>query len=108
MAARKVLLIGWDSADWNVASPLIDQGQLPHLEKLVASGVMGNLTSLELGAEPALWTSLATGRRPIDHGVLGYAEVSANGAAARPVTAASRAAPAFWNMLSARGTAAHV
>jgi predicted AlkP superfamily phosphohydrolase/phosphomutase len=107
MAAPRVLLIGWDSADWSVASPLVDQGQLPHLERLISRGVMSNLTSQEPLVDPALWTSLATGRRPGDHRVLGYAEVSTDRASARPVTSASRAAPAIWNMLSSSGIPSH-
>ena len=33
--AKKVLLIGWDAADWKVISPLMDAGHVPTLEKLV-------------------------------------------------------------------------
>ena len=29
---RKVLLIGWDAADWKVASPLIDESKMPILK----------------------------------------------------------------------------
>ena len=40
--AKKVLLIGWDAADWNVINPLMDAGEMPALEKLVNKGVIGN------------------------------------------------------------------
>jgi Tfp pilus assembly protein PilF len=108
MVARKLLLVGWDSADWKIASPLIDRGDLPHLESLVARGVMGNLTSLEPSTSPSLWTSLVTGKRPAGHGVLGFAEINADASASRPVTAASRTSPAIWNILSDQGIASHV
>ena len=29
--AKKVLLIGWDAADWKVIHPLLDAGELPIL-----------------------------------------------------------------------------
>ncbi len=43
---HKVLLIGWDAADWKVITPLLDAGKMPHLEKFVSQGVMGNLATL--------------------------------------------------------------
>ena len=42
----KVLLIGWDGADWEMINPLLDGGELPHLSKVVQSGVIGNLATL--------------------------------------------------------------
>jgi len=32
--ANKVILIGWDAADWKVIHPLLDAGQMPHLARL--------------------------------------------------------------------------
>ena len=32
--AKKVLLIGWDAADWKIINPLLDQGLMPTLENL--------------------------------------------------------------------------
>ena len=42
-APRRVLLVGWDSADWKVITPLMDEGKMPHVQQLVEGGVMGNL-----------------------------------------------------------------
>ena len=64
MAKKKLLLVGWDSADWKIMHPLLDAGQLPGLERLVNTGVSGNLTTLEPQLSPMLWTSIATGKRP--------------------------------------------
>ena len=33
--AKKVLVIGWDAADWKVINPLLDAGLMPTLEKLI-------------------------------------------------------------------------
>ncbi|HSQ08853.1 MAG TPA: hypothetical protein VLM84_14350, partial [Chromatiaceae bacterium] len=33
--ARKVLVIGWDAADWKVIHALTEQGKMPHLAALV-------------------------------------------------------------------------
>ena len=51
---RKVLLIGWDAADWRVISPLMDAGKMPHLQRLVQRGVMGNLATLHPLLSPML------------------------------------------------------
>ena len=32
---KKVLLIGWDAADWKFLNPLIDAGLMPTLKKLI-------------------------------------------------------------------------
>jgi WD40 repeat protein len=39
--ARRVLLIGWDAADWKAINPLLDAGKMPALEQFVNEGVMG-------------------------------------------------------------------
>ena len=31
----KVLLIGWDAADWKVINPLLDAGKMPNLETFI-------------------------------------------------------------------------
>ena len=59
MGKKRVLLIGWDAADWKVIHPLLDQGKMPNLHGLIISGVMGNLASLRPELSPMLWTSSA-------------------------------------------------
>ena len=34
--APKVLLIGWDAADWKVMAPLMDAGRMLHLASLAS------------------------------------------------------------------------
>jgi len=98
--ASRVLLIGWDAADWRVIHPLMDAGKLPALERLVNEGVMANLATLHPVLSPMLWASIATGKRPFKHGVLGFTEPTDDGQAIRPVTNLSRKTKAVWNILS--------
>ena len=107
-ATRKVLLIGWDSADWRVLSPLMDEGLLPTLSSLVNRGVMGNLGTIEPILSPIVWTSIATGKLPHKHGVLGFVEPDPLGGGSRPVGSRTRRVRALWNMLSEAGLATHV
>jgi autotransporter-associated beta strand protein len=71
---RKVLLVGWDAADWKVIQPLLDAGKMPHLARFLGQGVRGNIATLQPALSPTLWTSIATGKRPYKHGILGFSE----------------------------------
>ncbi|HVU24522.1 MAG TPA: alkaline phosphatase family protein [Opitutus sp.] len=101
--SRKVLLVGWDSADWKVINPLLDAGKLPHLEQLVNGGVIGNLATLYPILSPMLWTSIGTGKRPFKHGIHGFAEPDPHTGGVRPITNLSRQTKAVWNILSQSG-----
>ena len=105
---KRVLLIGWDGADWKVAGPLMDAGKMPHLQALVERGVMGNLATLSPALSPMLWTSIATGKRPFKHGVLGFTEPHPQGGGIRPVSNLSRKTRALWNMLHLKGKTSNV
>lgn len=106
--AKKVLLIGWDAADWKVINPLLDQGLMPTLEDFVNHGVMGNIATLRPILSPMLWNSIATGKRADKHGILGFMEPDPQTGGVRPVTSTSRKVRALWNILSAQGKKAHV
>ncbi len=106
--AKKVLLIGWDAADWKVITPLLDSGQMPHLAKFVEGGVMGNISTLQPVLSPMLWNSVATGMYADRHGILGFTEVDAASGLVRPVTSTSRKVKALWNILGQEGRRTHV
>ena len=71
----KVLLIGWDAADWSLLQSLLDRGQMPRLERLLATAVVSRLPPLRPFNSAALWTTVATGVRAFAHGVLTPQEV---------------------------------
>jgi tetratricopeptide (TPR) repeat protein len=106
--AKKVLLVGWDSADWRVINPLLDAGKLPHLQQIVERGVCGNLATLWPDYSPMLWTSISTGKRPYKHGVLGFVEPDPGGNGVRPITNLGRKTKAVWNILTQQGLSSHV
>ena len=99
----RVLLVGWDAADWQVIHPLLDAGRMPHLQRLVEGGAMGNLQSLAPMLSPILWTSIATGKRAYAHGVHGFIEPTPDRAGVRPVGTRTRICKALWNILSQCG-----
>jgi predicted AlkP superfamily phosphohydrolase/phosphomutase len=87
---NKVLLIGWDAADWKVIHELMDAGKMPTLQRMVNEGTMGNLRTLNPPLSPMLWTSIATGKRPYKHGIYGFTEPQPNGNGVQPMTNISR------------------
>lgn len=108
MSKQKVLLIGWDAADWKAINPIMDQGQMPTLQKLVEEGVAGKLLTIDPPYSPMIWSSIATGKRPYKHGIHGFTEVAPDGKSVRPVMSTSRKVKALWNILSQRGYKTHV
>lgn len=100
MPKPKVLLIGWDAADWDVINPLMESGQMPALKRLVENGMSGKLATLEPVFSPMLWSSIATGKLADKHGVLGFTEPDYSSGSVRPVSNHSRKTAAIWNILS--------
>ena len=97
---RKVLVIGWDAADWRVINPMLEEDKLPNLRAFMDDGVSGNISTLNPALSPMLWTSIATGKRPFNHGIHGFSEPTADGKGIQPITNASRRCKAIWNMLN--------
>jgi tetratricopeptide (TPR) repeat protein/arylsulfatase A-like enzyme len=101
--SRKVLLIGWDAADWKVIMPLIDAGKMPNLARLIEQGICANIATLQPVLSPMLWTSIATGKRAYKHGIHGFSEPDPVTGGIRPVTNLSRKTKAVWNILNQSG-----
>ena len=97
---KKVLVIGWDAADWKAIHPLMDAGKMPNLQKLVERGAMGRCATLHPPLSPMLWTSIATGKRPFKHGIHGFSEPTPDGRGVRPITNLSRTTKTIWNILN--------
>ncbi|HEY1769957.1 MAG TPA: alkaline phosphatase family protein [Chthoniobacterales bacterium] len=105
---RKVLLIGWDAADWEHITPLLEEGLMPTLDALINRGVMGNLATLQPILSPMLWNSIATGKLADKHGIHGFIEPDPVNGGARPYTSTSRKCKALWNILSQSGLRSNI
>ncbi|MEM9079185.1 MAG: alkaline phosphatase family protein [Verrucomicrobiota bacterium] len=108
MDRKKILLIGWDGADWEHIHPLLDQGLLPTLESLINRGTIGNLATLQPVLSPMLWNSVATGKFPDKHGIHGFVEPDPASGGARPFSSLSRSSKALWNIFSQSGLRSNV
>jgi predicted AlkP superfamily phosphohydrolase/phosphomutase len=100
---NRLLLVGWDAADWKVIDRLLAQGDMPHLAQLIAQGVRANLSTIFPPLSPMVWTSIATGKRPYKHGIHGFTEPTEDGLGVRPISNLGRKTKAFWNILNQNG-----
>ena len=99
----RLLLVGWDAADWKVIDPLLAKGEMPHLARLLEQGVRGNLATIHPPLSPMVWTSIATGKRPPKHGILGFTEPTPDGLSVRPISNLGRKTKALWNIVHQNG-----
>jgi Flp pilus assembly protein TadD len=102
-ARGKLVLLGLDALDWSIVDDLARRGLMPNmvrLEKRSAHAVEHVSPPL---ISPVVWTTIATGVPPEEHGVLDFLEPDPSGGAPRPVSSASRKAPTVWEMMAAAG-----
>jgi len=88
--------------------PLVERGLMPTFAAMTERGVWGNLASMQPMLSPMLWNSIATGKRPDQHGVLGFTEPNPSGAGVRTVASTSRRCKAIWNILTQCGLRSNV
>lgn len=99
----KVVLVGWDGGDWTLLDRLLSEGKLPNLAGIVAAGRTWDLASFQPMASPMIWTTVATGLSPLDHGVADFQELDPKSRLRLPISGRSRKVPAIWNVASALG-----
>jgi predicted AlkP superfamily phosphohydrolase/phosphomutase len=98
---RRLLLVGWDAADWLLIRPLMDSGKMPVLQRLVAGGASGSMLCGQPLIPAAQWTSLATGKRAWQHRVGHQLELDSPSGQLAPVSARQRQSAAVWEILEA-------
>jgi predicted AlkP superfamily phosphohydrolase/phosphomutase len=103
MASPKIVIIGLDSATWDLIHPWAAKGLLPNLAKLTELGVSGGLESAIPPLTPPAWTSFMTGKNPGKHGIFYFLEPQPGTYAMRYANASSRRTPTFFRLLSDAG-----
>lgn len=99
----KVAILGLDGADWEIIDPLLAKGQLPNLARLKARGAWGNIKTMIPTLSPLLWTSVATGKPPEEHGIIDFLVKDTETGRAVPVSSRWRKVKALWNIFSDAG-----
>lgn len=63
--------VALEGATLDAILPLAEQGRVPFLASVLREGAAGRLETLTPNRRSAVWTSLATGKNPYRHGILG-------------------------------------
>lgn len=81
----KVVLVGFDGADWRVIRPMMEKGELPTFSRLVREGASGDLATIHDSNSAVIWTSMYTGEKPERHGVLDFYRIQIPGMSSRGI-----------------------
>ena len=96
----KILIVGLDGADWQIAEPLIGEGRLPHLNSLREQGAWGDIKTLTPVLSPLLWTSVVTGTTADRHGIVDFLARDPRTGQKVPVSSRFRKVRALWNIFT--------
>ncbi|HYH28596.1 MAG TPA: alkaline phosphatase family protein [Actinomycetota bacterium] len=99
----RVLLVGWDGADWRILDPMLEAGILPNLQALIDRGAKGVLRSTVPNHSWSAWPSFLTGLEPSNHGVYDIFERDLSTTKNLPVTYRSMKEPTILPDLNAAG-----
>lgn len=69
---KKLVVVGLDGATWKLLKPLMEEGHMPNLKKIVDNGVNRRLESTMPAMTGPSWATFATGVNPGKHGVFDF------------------------------------
>lgn len=102
-AVRQVVVLGGDGATWDIALPLLREGKLPNLRKLMERGSWGDIRTTLPWRSPILWTSMATGKRADEHGISGFTRRDPASGEMHPASLSFRKVKAVWDIATEAG-----
>ena len=99
---ERVVLLGFDGVGPNLVEPLVAQGHLPALRRMMTEGAYGPLRSFAPTKSNILWTSVATGKTMLKHGIVDWTFVNQQGLTV-PYEDRGRRVKTYWEILDERG-----
>lgn len=94
----KVIILGFDGANWPTLDPLIAKGKLPFLKKLKEESAWADFETLKPTKSNVIWTSIASGMTMLKHGIVDFAYLKKNGITV-PYSRSDRREPMIWQIL---------
>jgi hypothetical protein len=61
-ARKRVLVVALDGFDWQTVAPLLAQGKLPGIRRLLSTGAYYQMDNLHKELSPGIWTAVYTGQ----------------------------------------------
>jgi predicted AlkP superfamily phosphohydrolase/phosphomutase len=98
-----LLIVGIDSASFDLIHPWVQEGKLPNLSRCLERGMHGNLKSVVPSMSPPAWTSFVTGKNPGKHGVFDFTTRKPGSYAIEFVNARFRKGETLWKIMSDGG-----
>ncbi len=68
----RLTIIGLEGASMSYVLPAVAEGKLPNFARLIEGGASGALRTLYPTESLAVWSSIATGKLPRQHGIYGF------------------------------------
>jgi predicted AlkP superfamily phosphohydrolase/phosphomutase/Flp pilus assembly protein TadD len=96
-------VLGLDGIDPQVVDLLMAEGKLPNFAKLRLEGAYARFISSKPLLSPVIWTTIATGKTPLEHGVGHFVAINEKTGEQLPVTSQMRRVKAVWKVLSEAG-----
>lgn len=95
----ETLVIGIDGGEWEVITPMIENGELPNISSLIRGGVKGNILSSTPPVSAPAWNSIVTGTNPGKHGIFDFVKYTED-YQRTPNNTSDRSATPFWTILN--------
>ncbi len=100
--APRVYVIGLDGATWDIIDPLIAEGKLPVFKALKENGAWARLRTFDPTLSAVVWTSIATGKTMIKHGIVDWTFVNQHNLEV-PYSSSEKRVPSIWEMMDEHG-----
>jgi predicted AlkP superfamily phosphohydrolase/phosphomutase len=76
-SSMNLFVLGLDGASFDIILPLVQQGKLPNIRRVIEEGSWGELQSTIPPLTAPAWISFLTGKNPGKHGVLSFRNLDA-------------------------------
>lgn len=95
---HRVVILGFDGANWPTIDPLIQRGELPYLEKIKKESAWAFFKTCKPTKSNVVWSSIASGKSMLKHGIMDFAFLKKNGIKV-PYSKSQRKEPMIWQIL---------
>lgn len=99
----RVVVFGIDGAPYTLLTRFCDEGVMPHLSRLRATGILRQMDVSLPEVSSVSWTSFATGVNPGKHGIYGFSDLVPRQKQLMFPNATHVKSPAVWELLGQHG-----